>query len=354
MFIRFLQAANGDAILISVPVDGGQYHILIDGGPGKAYQQKSDKFKHVDGDLKKVIHEIRNKGEVIDLLILTHVDDDHIGGLLKWFELDDKAADLVKKVWFNSGKLVVEYLSAEPPASIELPVLKNNLDTGIAQGVTFEGIITNAEIWDRRIMKAGDEIPFRDLVFRFISPGVPQLKTLLEKWQKEASLSLTAPITDYNLPLQHFLDADELDEDDAAHNGSSIAFILTYKCKNMLFLGDAHPGVLVAGLALFGFTKDKPLKAEVVKLSHHGSCRNLSLELLEVIDSSNFVISSDGSKYGLPDKRCLARIIKTKEDPHFIFNYPGKFAEIFTEADRNVKAFRTSGIGDGFPINDEE
>ena len=354
MLIRFLQAANGDAILISVPGDGGHYHILIDGGPGKAYQQKSDKFKYVDGDLKKVIHEIRNKGEWIDLLILTHVDDDHIGGLLKWFELDDKAVELVKKVWFNSGKLIAEYLSSELSASTELPILKNNLDTGIPQGVTFEGIIADAQIWDRRVIKAGDELLFRDLVFRFISPGVQQLKILLEKWQREAPLSLTAPLTDHALPLQHFLDADELDEDDAAHNGSSVAFILTYRCKNMLFLGDAHPGVLVEGLAVFGFTKDKPLKAEVVKLSHHGSCRNLSLELLEAIDSSNFVISSDGSKYGLPDKRCLARIIKTKEDPHFIFNYPGKFTEIFTETDRKVKAFRTSGIGRGFPINDEE
>jgi beta-lactamase superfamily II metal-dependent hydrolase len=353
MLIRFLQAANGDAILISVPAEKGHYHVLIDGGPGKAYHQKSDKFKFLDGDLKKVIKEIRNKSEVIDLLILTHVDDDHIGGLLKWFELDDEAAKLVKKVWFNSGKLIAEYLAAEPPQAAELTLLKNNLDTGISQGVTFECIISKAGIWGRRIIKAGDTLPFRDMVFRFISPGVPQLRVLLEKWEREAPDSLTAPATDYSLPLQQFLDEDELDEDDAPHNGSSLAFILTYHEKNILFLGDGHPGVLVSGLAIFGFNKDNPLKAELVKLSHHGSCRNLSLQLLEVVESSNFVISSDGSKYGLPDKRCLARIIKTKESPHLLFNYPDKITEIFTEDDRKVKAFRTSGTGAGFTIDDE-
>ncbi|MDR0824203.1 MAG: hypothetical protein LBN74_03865 [Prevotella sp.] len=59
--------------------------------------------------MKQLVLCIKSQNEFIDLLILTHVDDDHIGGVLKWFEQDVDAKDLVKKVWFNSGRLIFEY-----------------------------------------------------------------------------------------------------------------------------------------------------------------------------------------------------------------------------------------------------
>jgi hypothetical protein len=63
-----------------------------------------------------------------------------------------------------------------------------------------------------------------------------------------------------------------------------------------------------------------------VKLSHHGSKYSLSKEFLSLIDCQQFLISTDGSRYGLPHKATLARILThPKRNPkqliRFSFNY---------------------------------
>src|SRR5690606_14407471 len=97
---KFLQALNGDSIFISFLENDIPRNILIDGGIGNTYINTSN----IKGDLHKVIDRIRNDEQFIDLLILTHFDDDHIGGILRWLNKDKEASNLIRKVWFNSGK----------------------------------------------------------------------------------------------------------------------------------------------------------------------------------------------------------------------------------------------------------
>lgn len=101
MKIKFLQAGNGDSFLISFLENDIPRNILIDGGIEQTYYSSST---NVNGELYLEIDSIRQRSESIDLLILSHIDNDHICGLLKWFELDNNAHELVKNVWFNSGK----------------------------------------------------------------------------------------------------------------------------------------------------------------------------------------------------------------------------------------------------------
>jgi glyoxylase-like metal-dependent hydrolase (beta-lactamase superfamily II) len=94
MYIKLLQAENGDAIHLRVRDKTYKYrNILIDGGKSTAYIFLNSQKKPEDGVLKQFIEQIRTQGEHIDLLILTHVDDDHIGGILKWLEDDMEAKD---------------------------------------------------------------------------------------------------------------------------------------------------------------------------------------------------------------------------------------------------------------------
>ncbi|RXM50581.1 MULTISPECIES: MBL fold metallo-hydrolase [unclassified Chryseobacterium] len=73
-------------------------YILIDGGIGNTYKSTSN----VKGDLNRVIKKIREDEQFIDLLVLTHFHDDHIGGVLRWLNKDKEAPNLIKKVWFTS------------------------------------------------------------------------------------------------------------------------------------------------------------------------------------------------------------------------------------------------------------
>jgi len=100
-----------------------------------------------------------------------------------------------------------------------------------------------------------------------------------------------------------------------------------------MLLGDAHPQPVINSLLDMGYSKQNPVKVDYVKLSHHGSKANTNCDLLNMIQSGNFLISSDSSGHGLPDKQCLARIIKCNANANLYFNYPELIPRIFSAQD---------------------
>jgi len=336
MIIKFLKAANGDSILISYKEGEQSRNILIDGGMSATYIQKGRNGKPEYGELKSTIETIREREEKIDLLILTHVDNDHIEGVLKWFEEDKCANSLIGKVWFNSGRLISEFFEVDEIKEnlIEINPNEDTL-TGIGQGIKFEDYIEENGIWDRRIINSLGYFEYLGVKFKILSPSTDKLKQLLYKWEKEApeSLDTAAPNNDYNLTLFEHIEKDNFKEDDSIHNGSSIAFIMSFENMNFVFLSDAHPTIVVNSLKEFGYSKEKPLKAELVKIAHHGSKANNSVELLEMIKTTKYVISTNGDKHAHPNKQFLARLASINSKCDVYFNYPEQIDKIFTEAD---------------------
>jgi beta-lactamase superfamily II metal-dependent hydrolase len=335
MELRLLQANNGDAIHLKFKDESGNpCNILIDGGTSDTYTFKNKKNKIQDGDLKITVEQIRTNSEYVDLLILTHVDDDHIGGVLKWFGQDSQAKDLIKKVWFNSGRLISEYFQQEEiPENLLTIKNDNSLNTSILQGAIFEDYIEENNIWDRRIIKSGYKIDMFGLKFTILSPSENQLKKLLTKWEKESPIVNTSHIYDYSASLSELIASDSFSEDTSIHNGSSIAFIVENQNIKLLFLGDAHPQTIINSLTSMEYSTQNPLKVDFVKISHHGSKANTNYDLLNLIESENFLISSDGSKHNLPDKQCLAKIINNRKKVNLYFNYPNLASQIFSEQD---------------------
>lgn len=320
--IKILKAAHGDCIVIRGIFDGNiPRNILIDGGPSKAY-----KYRQFKGELLKELESIQSSNQVIDLLILSHVDDDHIGGLLKGFKSDGLLTQLTQKVWFNSGKLIFDHFDKEPDESNLLAM--GNVEpagdgyTSIGQGVTFESYIEDKNIWERNLILEGQEKKEFGAKFSFLSPTEDKLKKLLIKWEKERPESLTSGRnTDYDKSFSELLDSDEFQEDNSIHNGSSIAFIFEYGERRILLLGDAHDSVVVESLKN-RIESGESNKFELVKLSHHGSKYNTSTDFLNLIDCDNYVVSTDASKHGLPNKTTLARIYASNPKANVFFNYP--------------------------------
>ncbi|MBL4703673.1 MAG: hypothetical protein JKY54_04080 [Flavobacteriales bacterium] len=96
MTVKFLKAGSGDSILIHT---NGQ-SILVDGGDDTTHL-----FKQLD-----IIH---NKGQVLDLEIITHQDEDHILGILKML-IEAKngrfgtANKFIRKIFFNSPRKALD------------------------------------------------------------------------------------------------------------------------------------------------------------------------------------------------------------------------------------------------------
>jgi hypothetical protein len=92
----------------------------------------------------------------------------------------------------------------------------------------------------------------------------------------------------------------------------------------MLFLADSFPSVVLQTLKEMGYSSTNRLSVDFVKLSHHGSKRSYSPELLEIIDCSRFIILANGVTHSLPNKWTLAQILAKKRDNgnkiEFVFN----------------------------------
>lgn len=339
MKINFLHASYGDCIHISVVYENKERNILIDSGLINTYLIKGKKATE-NGELKKLIDEIRSKkDQFIDLLVLTHVDDDHIGGVLEWFRNDLKAHLLIKEVWFNSGRLINSCFEKNQYNNSIFIKSKQGSNTSIRQGVFFEDYITEHNIWFKElILNENPEIERYGLKFHILSPNIEKLKLLLEKWEFEMPNSTTGVVkNDYDQTLLELSKNDFFEEDDAKHNGSSIAFILTYNDINFLFLSDSHPSVIINSLKKLNFSGENPLTTQIVKVSHHGSKKNMNEELFNIINSDIFIISTDGKRYKHPNKQLLARLIlnskKRGKNIKIYFNYPDQIGKIFSDID---------------------
>lgn len=337
--IKFLKAINGDCILISFKdTKNSPKNILIDGGlDGTYYDSRVNSF----GELKQTIDYLKEQNQKIDLLVLSHIDNDHVCGLLKWFEMDDKAHELVEKVWFNSGKLISEYLKEpeNPDLKLGLKIFKDPF-TGVSDALRFENYLEKSKIWDRKIIIQDSVLEDSGIKIHVLSPNKKQLIRLLKEYKKKTGdeAYTSGKKKDWDIDLKSFIEEEKNEEykfvqDSSVKNGSSITLLVTYQEKKFLFLADSHPKEIVKSLKRMGYSKEKPIELELLQVSHHGSKANNNTELFEIAKTNNYAISTDSSSHNHPHKRTLARIIKINPDANFYFNYKHVRDNLFTKND---------------------
>ncbi|MFC4556817.1 ComEC/Rec2 family competence protein [Virgibacillus kekensis] len=170
--VHFIDVGQGDSILIETPTDKS---ILIDGGPPKA-------GKTVVSFLKK--HGV----EKIDLLIATHPDIDHIGGLVEVL----KAVEVEKIL--DSGKLH----TTKTYASYVSQILKQQIPVEIAHQ---NDLIKIDRLLKIRILNASKgsisnnnssialRVSFKELDFLLMADiGAKREKILMNKYNLESEI----------------------------------------------------------------------------------------------------------------------------------------------------------------------
>ena len=193
--------------------------------------------------------------------------------------------------------------------------------TSVRQGKELEALLDEIGCERAPLIEVGQVHKVGSFKLTVLSPSHNQLECLLHKWPSEDESGATAAHdNDYQLSLKEIWEADEFKSDSSVYNGSSIAFLLEIDNTKMLFLGDAHDQVVVESIKGLGFSETNKLQLDLVKVSHHGSQYNTSSEFLSLIQSSRYVISTNGWRHGLPNKRTIARIIK-ETNGQICFNY---------------------------------
>ncbi|MDJ1484231.1 MBL fold metallo-hydrolase [Cytophagaceae bacterium YF14B1] len=340
MDIFFYQAECGDAARICyVGTDGKPHNIFVDAG----YERT---FRHA---LAEEIQTLEIASEQIDLWVVSHIHDDHIGGVLSYIKAikDGEFTDIVHAWYYNPPR---ETFSTLSPPSHSISEAKS-----IQQGddlLTYLSSVNKVPEVD--FTTSLPEINLHGLKITILSPTPEKLEMLREKYpplqdnpfEREEDLVVSHAVAavgyDYHIRIDEF-DLSQWREDNSVENGSSISFLTEYEGKKVLWLADAHPSVIANSLLRLGYSVDNPLICEWVKVAHHGSKGNNSQLLYSMVRCNNYLMSVNGeNRHNLPSKECLARILRQQERPpgskyHFYFTYDNEILRsIFTVDQREV------------------
>lgn len=315
--IEMLPAQRGDSLWLTYGTAGDLHHVLIDGGP-------QESMGVVVPDLEARIAAIPGKENRVELLVVTHVDADHIQGIVSLLS-DPKRVPLFRDVWFNGWKHIQpEVLGGVDAERMTAPLLQHPDRWNAAFG--GKAVVVPDGGQPPVVQLAGG------MTLTLLSPTRKALTALIPEWAAACAAAGVlpgegAPIVRKGWIRDEVLGGFEPDllaqskfsSDSSKPNGSGIALIAEYDGRRALLLADCPPAPVLKSLDLLG---PRPHRFDVVKIAHHGSRRNTSVEFAQAVQARSWLVSTDGAVFGHPDPESLARIIVGQEKPPVIaFNY---------------------------------
>lgn len=321
LVLEVLRAEHGDCLLLTY----GRDLVLIDGGPPGVY----------DATLKPRLQELmgeRDKPLFLRMVMVSHIDDDHIVGLADMFsearerkeERRGPAEWRAGELWLNAfgavtgasstagasgvhGAALEALVAAAPGAESE--AVAASVPNGIAlqQDAIGLDVAINKGFGGGLVQGGGDSATIDvapGLTFTVIAPTGERLEKLQEKWEEWVR----------SHPRADAQTASNLDR--SVFNLSSIVILARSAERSLLLTGDAGSDDILLGLKAAGLLTDggPPFAVDVLKLPHHGSVRNVDAEFFERVRSRNYVISANG-RDGNPDDATLALLCDARNDP---------------------------------------
>jgi hypothetical protein len=326
--LTFLDARQGDAVWVRW---GEGRQLLVDMGTSGTGRAIADRFRALPEGQR-----------AFELLVVTHVDTDHIGGVLSGLvDPDEPVPVTFADVWFNGW----EHLHGLVPADERSPLEPMGGVQGELLTTWLRDRAWNDAFGRAAAVRTDTELPTVELpdglTITVLAPVQQRLTDLAPEWQLAVEAALeSGRLTDVSPGLESLgpstpptletvLDLELLSEDPSAAdsskaNAASIAFLLEHDGKRALLTGDATSAELLGGLALLDGGERVPV--DLVKLPHHGSRNNVSRALVQAVDCPLWVFSSDGTTFRHPDAIAVSRVVRDAGgEPHLVFNVPSTF-----------------------------
>lgn len=340
--ISALPASYGDCLWIEYGAEDDPHIILIDAGPSTPTA------------LKSRLEQLAKREGEIELVVVTHVDRDHIGGILNLVE-NEFYGVAVRDLWFNGFRHLpisstMEAFGEKQGERLTRLLLEKKIPWNVTQNNS--GIMVTSELCPEFELPGGAKITL-------LSPGIEQLNNLRAHWVKvcgEADLYADIPAQTMYFGedgLESFgtdtlnisaLASEPFIEDSSVANGSSIAFIMEFEGKRVLLGADAYPSRIMQSLAQIA--GKYPYRFELVKVPHHGSENNITKEFIQALDCNKYLISSNGSIYKHPAKQAVSRIIHYGKQPEILFNYRTDFSNVWDDIFLKSIHYYSTNYGD--------
>jgi hypothetical protein len=355
-----MRARKGDCFMLHYGDAADPRLMIVDGGPSDVYAQ------HLRPRLVQ-IHEARQlaKGAPlqIDIVNVSHIDDDHIHGILEltrelrkaknerkpplvrvenlWHNAFDelvgsKPADLAAPAQFGATALVAEVVIPGSPTLDAAKVLSS-----IPQGYQLR---EDAKFLQWRVNAAfgGDLITAgkqpntialtKQVKVVVIGPMKSELQELRKQHQKW--LAGRKQTIDSDSSLAAYLDR-------SVTNLSSIVLLVESGGKRMLLTGDARGDKILAGLEVAKIiAKGGHLHVDLLKVPHHGSSNDVEGEFFERVTADHYVFSGNG-EHGNPERETLQMLLAARLPARFVLHFTYPIAEI--DAGREAEWKRQQG-----------
>lgn len=358
--LEALRAKYGDALMLHYGPDDDRQLVLIDGGPAGVWK---DALKPRLDQLRDERGLDANTPLEIALMMVSHLDADHITGILELMRPlaeNPQAPALynVKKAWVNT----FDDLTGEKPAggasfgaadAAALPASPLGLAlANTKSGIELASVGQGREL--RNMINAlflQNNQPFNDLVtvdsprnpavikglkLTVVAPSKANIDALKADWIKNIKPKLKE--------AKHAEVADYVDR--SVYNLSSIVVLAEIDGKRILLTGDGRGDHALAGLKAKGFLDaNGKIEVDILKLPHHGSERDVEIGYFQSIHAKHYVISANG-KFDNPDLPTLKMISDARKgdddftiwltNPTDEFELPdiGKGVQAFFDAER--------------------
>jgi beta-lactamase superfamily II metal-dependent hydrolase len=358
-----VRAKYGDSILLHYGTDDKPQLVIIDGGPPgvwkDALQPRLDQLRQVRG---------LEESDPLDiaLLMVSHLDEDHISGILNLMRLlnqkrvDEEAPPYdVRKAWVNTFEdLTGEKTGGASFGAAEAAALgASPLGGALVQtssGIELASVGQGRELRDLiKAMTLEGNMPFKGLAtvdsknnpatieglkLTVVAPSQKNIDALQADWEKKVKALLkkkkTAEVAAY--------------VDDSVYNLASIVVLAEIDGKRILLTGDGRGDHTLDGLKAKKLLDAKGrIEVDILKLPHHGSVRDVEIGYFKAIHAKHYVISANG-KFDNPDLPTLKMISDarkgddnftiwlTNPTDEFVLPNIGKGVQAFFDAEKKA------------------
>jgi len=340
------RARKGDCLILHYGSEDDPGLVLIDGGPSNVY---SPQLKPRLAEIRKARALSTDEPLLVDLMMVSHIDDDHINGILELTKELVAAAQVkkpallkIRSLWHNSfddiigndpKELVNTVKASFGPASLESDVEVEGLDhqaakvlASVAQGFQLRDdakklkLAINREFGGELVLaEKKDPLDFgKGLRFTVAGPMKPEVIALQKEHdaflKKAAGKKTTAALASFT--------------DTSVPNLSSLVLLAEVNDRRILLTGDARGDKILEGLEKVKLLKPKgKMHVDILKAPHHGSDRNIDPPFFERIEADHYVFSGNG-EHGNPERDTLRMLLDARGDADFTVHLTYPIAEI--------------------------
>ena len=330
MKLKVFYASDGDCLLLE---SGDGHHALIDGGRSASFQ--------------KIAWPELQKLATLDLVVVSHIDADHISGILwlmkvvaDWTVYDYQRGPgrnetfppprtprppVIKRFWHNSWHAQLRDLAgtieefvghvgpaldlATTPAPAASAILAlQGLGESIPDGVellrTVENdtpVPLNGKPFDSLVMlhRPPRSVKLGRTKLTVIGPGKAHLEALRDEW-REWLATMNPDGTGPEQAVGSLVQAAQIiDKTDPSKvtppNHASITLLAEEGGRTCLLTGDAADDEILDGLRAAGKLKQGRFDCNVLKVQHHGARDNLDKGFASAVLADHYVFCADGA-----------------------------------------------------------